>query len=301
MNRLLLLVAFLVLPAVFPATGAAASRGARVLVAGPLKVRAYKMYLMASSAPAPAAASLTVLFVRGTPKDLQEHYYQFTHGVSVKIAANGRSATVRANLGTYGHVRMKFASAGAGHKVPGVCQGATLNQIPGTLAGRRGVAFASHSSYLRTVRSSNLPAYIATVRGQLNCKPQLIHGVTLNATANTPGQVTTNFSATRSARGVISEQFNVLDYPTTPTVPTIIHSVYATRLRASAFTFASNFSSAHAKAASLFLSGRLAFTQTFPTPGGLVIGTVAGNLAAHFDGIGAVSVPANANATLGRS
>src|SRR5437763_1440659 len=75
--------------AAIAATPSGASRHDELLVAGPVRVQAYKMYLLASPAHRHDRANLTVIFERGTGNDRQTHYYAFSHGVSVKISADG--------------------------------------------------------------------------------------------------------------------------------------------------------------------------------------------------------------------
>jgi hypothetical protein len=108
-RRLLVLTALLVTSVALPARATAASKGGAVIVAGPVTVRAYRMYLIASPASKKSRADLTVLFERRSRGEVQEHYYGFSRGVSVKLAANGSSARLLASLGAYGHIDLRFA------------------------------------------------------------------------------------------------------------------------------------------------------------------------------------------------
>ena len=98
-----------------PATWAASTKSKQrshhnaILVAGPLHVRAYKMYLIASPPKPHNKANLLVIFERGNDNDYQTHYYGFSHRVSVEVGADGRSAKIDANLKPFGHVHLTFA------------------------------------------------------------------------------------------------------------------------------------------------------------------------------------------------
>jgi hypothetical protein len=292
MRKILLLAVVVLAAAAFPSSGAAAPRTGALLVAGPVKVHAYRMYLLATPATKHSSANLFVIFRRQVGADVQEHYYSSTRAVTVRIAANGRSARIRADFGSYGHVNLDFSAGGGGAVLPAGCHGASIvSQHSGVLAKPHGLQLDTHSSYFGIVRENSLPASITTIRGGLACKPkqsQPTHGVTLlGAVMAQPGQVT-SFSASHTAKGFISEDVLVIDTPLAPGRMVILHSIVASGLPASDFTFAADLSSAHARGSGSFLSGGLDFTRTIAVPPNFAIGTVAGNLTAHFDGLGDV-------------
>jgi hypothetical protein len=298
MRKILLLAVVVLAAAAFPSSGAAAPRTSALLVAGPVKVRAYRMYFIATPRAKHAAANLIVLFRRESGAEVQEHYYGFSRGVSVHIAADGRSASIRGDFGIYGHVNLDFSPGGQGTKLPAGCNGATVDQHAGILAKPNGLSLATRSSYFGVVSRSSLPASITIVRGGLGCKPkqsQPTHGVTqLGVTVAQPGQGITSFTASHTAKGYISEDVLVIHSPLAPKAPVILDSIVASGLPASDFTFLSDLSSAHANGSGPFLNGSLDFTRTIAALPHFAIGTVAGNLTAHFDGLGDVRPAAGA-------
>ncbi len=136
MRRSLLPLLVLAACAAVPTVAAATSNS--VLVAGPLKVRSYRMYMLATPAARHASAFVDVFFERGKSNDLQEHFYGFGHGVSVKIARDGSSASVQANLGSWGHVHMNLSRGADVLTLPAGCNGSLVVQHKGPLAGANG-------------------------------------------------------------------------------------------------------------------------------------------------------------------
>jgi hypothetical protein len=293
MRRLLVLTVLLVTSVALPASATATSKGGAVLVAGPVTVRAYRMYLIASPATKKSRADLTVLFERRSRGEVQDHYYGFSRGVSVKFAADGNSARLLARLGAYGNIDLPFAP-GPRFSFPTVCQGATVGQHFGSLTKRGGFDLQTHSSYFGEVRESRLPTYIATVRGggRLQCKPTAAtpaRGVTILSSATAlPDRSIASFTATHSARGHITVGVLVIGATSSSRAPAIIDSIQASALPSSDFSFAPDLSAAGARGPGPFLSESLNFTQTTATGPKSAIGTLAGNLTAHFDGLGAV-------------
>jgi hypothetical protein len=304
MRKILLLAVVVLAAAAFPSSGAAAPRTAALLVAGPVKVHAYRMYLLATPAAKHSSATLIVIFRRENGSDVQEHYYGSTRAVTVRIAADGSSARIRADFGSYGHVNLDFSAGGGGAALPGGCHGAsTVSRHSGVVAKLGGLKLDTHSSYFGIVRENSLPASIITVRGVPGCKPkqsQPTHGVTqLGVTVAQPGQGITSFTASHTAKGYISEDVLVIHAPLAPKAPVILDSIVASGLPASDFTFAADLSSAHARGTGSFLSGGLDFMRTLAATPHFAIGTVAGNLTARFDGLGDVRPAAGAtSATL---
>jgi hypothetical protein len=232
MRRLLVLTVLLVTSVALPASATATSKGGAVLVAGPVTVRAYRMYLIASPATKKSRADLTVLFERRSRGEVQDHYYGFSRGVSVKFAADGNSARLLARLGAYGNVDLPFAP-GPRFSFPTVCQGATVGQHFGSLTKRGGFDLQTHSSYFGEVRESRLPTYIATVRGggRLQCKPTAAtpaRGVTILSSATAlPDRSIASFTATHSARGHITVGVLVIGATSSSRAPAIIDSIQA--------------------------------------------------------------------------
>jgi len=280
-----------------PATGTASPKSKQrshhnaILVAGPLHVRAYKMYLIASPPQPHNKANLLVIFERGNDNDYQTHYYGFSHRVSVKIGADGRSAKIDANLKPFGHVHLTFAPGNGGSPLPAICGNVTIGQQGGTLSGRSGFDLVTHSPYFHSVRTASIPAYITAVKGKSNCIPKpstSTTGVTqLTTTSTQPGRTLTNFTASRSAKGYTTEDVLLIDQ-TSPTGPAILHAIHVAAVPQPEFSFAADLSSANVKAWGTFLTGGFDFAKTVQETAKMVLGNVTGGLDAHFDGIGVV-------------
>jgi hypothetical protein len=135
MRRLLVLTALVLTSVALLAGATAATKGSSVIVAGPVTVRVYRMYLIASPATRKAHADLTVLFERRSRGEVEDHFYGFDRGVSISIAADGSSARVLARLGRYGRIDLSFIP-GRRYAFPTVCQGATVGQHFGRLTKR---------------------------------------------------------------------------------------------------------------------------------------------------------------------
>lgn len=295
MRRLLLLASGLLTLALFPATSAAATHNGGIIYTDTVHVRAYKMTLLALTSGKGHGDLVAISFVRGTSNDEQEHYYQFTKHVQVRLAPHGESGTIKANLGQFGRIDMSF-SAGGGRVTPG-CPGAYLFQHNGTLTGT--FHFISGSSYFKTVNESSIRAASATTKKGISCKPATptqAHGTELDvdsfsAAAPTLGGSDYDFNIERGTTGHIIEQFLVLDTSMVSEGIVISHAIDVSRLPSSAFTNASDLSSATAQAISQWMSGTVNFTGAIVT-GDTAQGTVSGSITAHFDGMPTVTVPA---------
>jgi hypothetical protein len=295
MKRLLLMASGLLVIAAFPATSAAATHG--IIYTDSVKVRAYKMTLVAFPKTAHSGSGLQISFTRGTSMDTQQHYYGFTHGVHVTMAPGGASATVRADLGTWGRIDLRFSAGGGGRSTPG-CPGAVLTQHAGTLSGS--FRLNSHSSYFGTVRESSFRGFTATATQGINCKPptpKLSHGTELDVfsemiSAGPPLSATLyDFNVGRDLKGHILEQFLVLE----PTVghkgPVVIHAIDRAKVPASDFTNATDLSSAQAVASGSFMSGSLMFSKSGQPGPNEATGSVSGTIVAHFDGLAPIALP----------
>jgi hypothetical protein len=295
MKRLLLLASGLLLLA-FPATGAAAPHAGGIIYSGSIPVRAYKMELIASPKSAHSGSLLQIVFTRGSSTDKQSHYYAFHHGVHVTLAPGGASGTIHANLGAYGRIDLTFAAGVGGRTTPG-CPGALLFEHAGTLTGS--VHFMSHSSYLGTIDQSSVRGYTAAGQKGINCKPptpKVPHGTALDVVSTTisgtpPSVTLVSFNVVRDQKGHIMEDFTVLEPPSGRAAPTIIHAIDRSSLPASAFTNASDLSSAQATASGMFMSGTLTYTSAAMLSPTESTGSVAGSIVAHFDGFAPITLP----------
>jgi hypothetical protein len=289
-----------------PAAGAAATKRAQLLVAGPVKVKAYKLYLLATPKHPREAANVTVILERGTDNDRQDHYYSFSHGVSVKFAKDGSAARLDGDFGSFGHIHLRFSAGRGGAPLPPFCHGSTVREHDGALAKRHGFDLATHSSYFGDIVENSLPASVVTYVGKTpSCtgkKPTPTKGVTqLSTTASQPGRSLTSFTASRTGSGDIAEDVLLIDSPTSATGPTILHSIDAAALPSRVFTVTGDLSSAHVVGAGSFLSSQFDFTQLSAPQPNFVTGTVTGTLDARFDGIGVVQLQSNLlDATISR-
>jgi hypothetical protein len=282
------------------ATAQAAVKRAHVLVAGPVTVKAYKLYLFATPKNPRDPAKVTAIFERGTDNNRQDHYYSFSRGVSVKISKDGSSAKIDGKFGVYGHIHLTFTSGGNGGQLPRICNGSTVGHHSGVLAGGHGHGFDinTYSSYFGDVVENSFPAFITTVVGKTpGCTPKKskpTKGVTeLSTTAMQAGRALTSFTASRTQRGYIVEDVLLIDSAKTSSGPVVLHDIYAAGLPASAFSAATDLSSAHAGAGGSFLTGAFDFTGTVQSGPGFEIGSTSGTLDAHFDGIGVVQPQTN--------
>jgi hypothetical protein len=286
-----------------PATSEAATTY-RLLQAGPLTVHAYKMYILAAPGYQGGPPELFVSFDRGTNADQQQHYYSFSKGVQVKVSRSGGSASIKADLGSFGSIKLNFSPGGSHVAIPAACSGAVVSQQYGTLSGPRSTAFdlVSHSTYFNTVTTGSIRAVITTIRGnEADCKhvpPALPTGVTQLSTTSvsTAADLVVSFIATRTVAGAVTEDFTDTDssYSASAGV-VIIHSIAVASLPAGDLTDASDLSTASSNAGGAFMTGGIAYTGTNTLTGGQgTLGTVSGGLSANFDGVGAVPAASGA-------
>jgi hypothetical protein len=274
-----------------------------VLTAGPVKVKDYKMQLIASESG--AKDSLLVLFTRGSGASTQTHTYSFASGVDLKVKPGLAGATLKANLGQFGSIAMSFAGGGkAVATTPAGCTGAKYVSKRGSLGGA--FRLVADSSYFRTISQKKLPAALGTQQGsgQLNCggaggqgtggKPA--GALTLSA-VKAEGASTFMVSATRGADGAVTQSAMQIDRVGTTTV---MHAISAKSGRTS-FDAAADLTSARLAAAGPFLSGTLSFASD-AAAGASAFGELSGDFVAKFDSIGRRSpVEVGANGILQRS
>jgi hypothetical protein len=139
-----------------------------VLTAGPVKVKDYKMTLVASEAG--SKDSLLVLFSRGSGASTQTHTYSFADGVDLKVAPTLASATLKANLGQFGSVAMSFGGSGKATAIsPAGCTGAKYLSKRGSLGGA--FRLVADTGYFGTISQKRLAASLGKQQGsgQLNC------------------------------------------------------------------------------------------------------------------------------------
>ncbi len=84
----------------------------------------------------------------------------------------------------------------------------------------------------------------------------------------------------------------LLEAPTGRAAPVIIHAIYRSKLPASAFTNASDLSTAQTTASGPFMGGTLTYSSAMMTGPQQSTGSVTGAIVAHFDGLAPVTLPA---------
>ena len=294
MKRLLLVPLAVLAVAAFPASGLAATQTYNFLAAGPVQVKAYKMYVLAYPRQPRSAPLLFIEFERGSALDRQSHFYSFSHGVSVKIAADGSSASVHAALGRWreGTCAHELLRDWRGQPAAVGCGDVVVSHHQGQLSASHGFDLVSQSPYFGDIRASTLPASTITVRGQdAVCKAtpsKPAQGVLLSVVKSAGGEIT-SFSVSHSG-AFTGEDLDVTELPESAAAPVIEHVIQVTRLPGSAFTFAPDLSSAQANGLGTFLSGSLDFTRMFTYKPNDALGTASGDLAARFDGLGLVQL-----------
>ncbi len=273
---------------------AAASADA-IVSAGPVKVRDYQMTVSAVDGK---ADSLSVMFHRKDGKASQMHFYSFSTGVSVKVAGNLGSATVKGSLGRFGAVDLKLTGAGALKRfgVPSGCTGKGSKGRAGTLAGS--FKLVADSTYFKTISKKSLKGQVLNA-GSITCDGTGGGGtggsgsagsLTLSAFVDGGAAGMISASATKSARGEVTQQVMRMD-AAAATAPTSIMHWISAPAPASTFTAAADLGSATLVGASRFITGR----ATFASEGGsetTASGTLTGDLVARFDSIGPITIAA---------
>jgi hypothetical protein len=301
MRRLLLLTSGLFLLA-FPATGAAATHARGIIYSGPITVRAYKMSLTALTKGAHHGAFVAITFTRGTRTDKQQHYYQFTRDVQVKLAPGGATGTIKAKLGPFGRIDMTFSAGGGGRTTPG-CPGALLFEHEGALSGT--FHFVSGSSYFKTIDRSSFRAATATGKKGFNCKPpvqNLPHGTQLDVSEQpiSGGHalgILSDFNIGRDQKGHILESFLMLDSSRAAEGIVIDHAIDVGPIPPSDFTNAPDLSTAQAIAASQFMTGTITYRSTAQLSPTETTGGITGTITANFDVPGPRTLPTGTGLT----
>jgi hypothetical protein len=275
--------------AVLAVPAVASAAPAPSVVAGPVKVKAYSMSVVASK------GSLSVLLSRRAGTSNQTHIYSASQGVAVKVNKALTAGTVTAPLGAMGTVKLKLHGAGALRKgtVPKGCTGTPGKSRAGTLTGTFKLQ-ADGGRYFGTIKKGKLPAQVIK-GGKLNCQapgggtptPGGSSGSTLLSHSITEGDQLTSFSAIRQG-GKVSESVTRIDSRAATAPLSVIHTISAPA-PSGAFTTAADLSSATVQGAGRFITGSLSFTAD-DAFGSTATGTAAGSLAAQFDPLGAVSL-----------
>jgi hypothetical protein len=293
-----LTAAGLLAAAALAAPSAAAAAADTTLTAGPLKVRAYQMTLVATDA---AHDALTVMLTRRAGSSMQTHVYSFDRGVTVN--AGGRAPSIAGRLGRYGVLRLTLGGMRGGRgSVPAGCTGTPGRQERGTFAGKLDLTL--DTTYFRTVRARSLPG-MRISGGALRCGGSGAPGqpggggggLTLSVTSQGADGSMLMLNAARDAGGKVAQTAMKMD-GATQTAPASVSHMISSPAAANGLTAAADLSSASAVGAAPFLAGTMTFAGE--GLGQMASGTVGGDFAARFDSIGTQRPPADAIATLMR-
>lgn len=270
------------------AVPAVASAGTPSVVAGPVKVKAYSMSLVASK------NSMSVILTRRAGKSTQSHIYGATRGVKVKLARNLSSGSVKASLGKLGTVNLRLHGSGAlrKSKPPKGCTGKAGRARQGKLSGTFKLK-ADNGRYFGTIRKGALPA-IALNSGKLECEgtgggtgnPGGSSGSTTLSRTMSDGDETTSLIVTRH-KGKVSEFVTRIDSRAATAPLSVIHSI-TTTAPSDAFSVAADLKSASVKGAG-FITGSLSYAADSGFAQ-FSSGTASGSLAAKFDPLGTISL-----------
>ncbi len=263
---------------------ATTAQAANSITGGTLKVRGYSVTLLASDSG--KKDSLNVLFHRKAKKSFQSHSYTFMKGV--KVTKN----SIKGSLGRYGTINMKLKdlrSVKNKTKLPTGCTGTKSKVKVGVLKGK--FKLKADKKFFRTVKAKSLNASL-NIGGKIDCsgsgggmggsgdgtgggkadepilvQTRLINGATHSLTAE---------------NGVLSA---LLSESLTKTSPAVVTHMAMTSAPG-ALTVTPN-ATAKVKSFAPFFSGAGDFTPTTVLDG-FAMGTLNGNFAARFDGVGTV-------------
>ncbi len=259
----------------------AAAQADTTLMAGPLKVRDYRMTIVGNDG---ARDSLTVMFHRAAGRASQMHTYAFTQGVKVT------PTSIAGSLGRYGAVRLKLAGARAGKAaVPAGCTGSPGTTKRGTMTGS--FKLVADTTYFRTVTARKL-AGSASSGGELTCSANeggAAAGGPMLMLNRQDGGAMTMLMARKDGQTVMRTEDPAATAPAA-----IAHMITA---EGAALQHAGDFSSATVTGLSPFLTGSGAFAgQSYGTG---AFGTLSGDLTARFDSVGPVTFAGEATITGG--
>jgi hypothetical protein len=271
------------------AVPAAASARTSTVIAGPVKVKAYSMTLIASK------NSMSAILTRRAGKSNQSHVYSASKGVKVKLARNLSSGSIKASLGKLGTVNLRLHGSGPVRKSkpPKGCTGQASRSRQGKLSGTFRLK-ADNGRYFGTIRQGSLPA-TALDAGKLTCQgtgdggtgsPGGSSGSTTLSRTISDGDEFTSLVVTRH-KGKVSEFVTRIDSRAATAPLVVTHSV-STTAPGGAFSVAGDLKSATVQGAG-FITGSLSYAAKDGF-GAYSTGTATGSLAARFDPLGKISL-----------
>jgi hypothetical protein len=273
------IAAFAVLATAAPAHAATLSPYS--LHAGPLPVHGYAMTIDAG------LGVLDVTFTRKVPGMEQTHQYTWNH-VQVTAPRDMRRGRLRADLGSFGSIDLRFRPTGAIHKLklgPG-CIGTELNRHRlGRLTGT--FRLVADATFFGTVTAGRLPADL-TRTGDSICRstgtaPEFPGPLTL---ANDGGPANSNLLVV-ALKGGRSYQDITVD------AGHVLHEITST---GTAGSFTGSTKGVTVLGPAPGFSGTLTYTATKRSDRFDTTGTLSGDYTALFDSIAPVTFPAGTKA-----
>jgi hypothetical protein len=266
----------------------AVSSADTMVVAGPVKVRDYKLTLTATDGK---ADQLGISFLRADGRAMQMHQWSFTTGVSVTVARNLATARIKGSLGRYGKVDLKLGRAGALRRgtVPAGCKGRGGKSRAGRFAGR--LTLAADTTYFKTVKVRKLKG-MALTGGRLTCSSgsaggggggSVGAGTYLTRSVQDAAGNTLMFTAQRTGSRVTQSAMR-MDAATATAPASVMHYISAPAGSAD-FVPNSDLTGADLRGASKYLTGFAEFNGEAAGP--MALGALTGDLTARFDSIGA--------------
>jgi hypothetical protein len=287
-NRSHISAALLAAAAVLAAPAVASAAGPMV-IAQPVKVKAYKMGVVASD------NMLSVSMIRSAAGSNQTHFYSASKKVKVKIASSLASGKVTAPLGAYGKLKLKLKGTGPLKRSapPKGCTGSKSRSRAGVLSGTFKLK-ADGGSYFGTVKKTSLPVTVIK-GGTIKCGTTTGTPGTPGGTASSTvlshihmdgGQMTSYYAS--KAGGKVTQSVLRMDDSAATAPLQIMHQISAS---GGIFDTVSDLSSASVTGSGRFLSGKLAFASDSGFDS-TAIGTASGDLTAKFDSVGNVPLTA---------
>jgi hypothetical protein len=271
------------------AAPAVASAAGPMVIAQPVKVKAYKMGVVASD------DQLSVSMIRSASGSNQTHFYSASKNVKVKIASSLASGKVTAPLGAFGKLKLKLKGTGPLKTTapPKGCTGSKSKSRAGVLTGTFKLK-ADGGSYFGTVKKTSLPVTVIK-GGTIKCTtspgtpgtPGGPSSSTVLSHMHMDGDQMTSYSASKSG-GKVSQSVLRMDASAATAPLQIMHQISAS---GGVFYTASDLSSASVTGSGPFLGGKLAFAADSAFSSS-AIGTASGDLTAKFDSIGNVPLTA---------
>jgi PKD repeat protein len=272
-RTLLALVAALALAVALPAAASATTftqPASQQISFGPLKVKGYTMFGSGDKFENGSQISVTL------QKGAQSVTFTIVKGVSLKLPKGLASGSLKANLGSkYGKVSYTFKPTGKVKtgKLAKHCTGSKPTSRSGNVTGSLSVNFGG--SVFKTVKASDLKSTVYDIP-QTKCDLQTNNNSGGDTSLNGGGDVTVNID--KETSGVLESVYWTEGFA----VGYSIQHAIIVHAPASAFTVASNASSAHV-AASSPLTGSINYTANSYYEGGSD-GKLTGDFTAKFVG-----------------